>query len=198
MAKNTGAYLSYFYQMLLPPLVIASMTILGRSDLKWLKSILIATTIFISLYHITLPQQVKVYEKGALNSLEFAKSITLNTTGLKLVSSPVLSTALNNNTIINFDNGHSEYFYTINIPTGINIIIDILFPKRYEHYQNIKNYSSEISEKIKRREFSLIVTNAEFAIIPREFILDNYIKFDSVVLQSGSQKWETEFWKPKP
>ena len=192
LGRNTGAFLSYYYQLALPALII-----IGLVSLFQLRSILtcnffIISVVIFSIFHGELLGYRPIYSEQALLKWSLANQIIADTKGPKLISTPILAPIMGESLLL--DNGHSECYVGLDAPSKS---LDKIFPKRHSYFNSFKVHFDEIERQISQKEFNLITTTKDFhPMISSEILKANYIKLETIDLQTGGQTWVTEFWVP--
>lgn len=193
LGRNTGSFLSYYYQLALPALMIIGLVSLSR--LKSSPAVTFFTTgVFIfSIFHGELLSYRPIYSQQSLQQWAIADMIIADTSGPKLVSSPILAPIMRDALLL--DNGHTECYIGLDTTSPL---LDFLFPERHTYFGTFQQYFSDIGNQIAHKKFSLIAVTKDFhPMIPQSLLEANYTKFDTVALQTGGQTWATEFWIPK-
>jgi len=192
LGKNIGAFLSYYYQLALPSLIVVALISLSRIKSSSLRIFFKIAILVFSIFHGELMSFEPMYSKQALNNWVDADQLIKNTPGSKLISTPILVSKKED--VILLDNGHSECYVALNSPS----VLDPLFPARQSYFDLFKKYYDGINNKIAQKEFGLIAVSQNFHPMISQSDLDkNYFKLKTIDLQTGRQIWKTEFWVPK-
>ena len=193
LGRNTGSFLSYYYQLALPALIIIGLVSLSRLSSKAACAFFITGILVFSIFHGELLSYRSIYSEQSLQKWAFAKQIIADAQGPKLISSPILAPIMGDSILL--DNGHSECYVGLDAPSTS---LDILFPKRHEYFNAFKAYFDDIDNQIAHKQFKLIATTKDFhPMIPQATLEANYLKLETIALQTGGQTWITEFWVPK-
>jgi hypothetical protein len=193
LGKNEGAFLSYYYQLLLPSLIILGMISIADFKSLILKNFFVILIIFYSLFHGKLEEYQPIYSSKAINNWLLAEKLINSKDGPVLISSPVLAQIGKNSIIL--DNGHSEYFPGLNhAPPGL---INLFFPERSIYSEKFKNFYAEIDYQILNKKYNLIATTQNYhPTISQNTLSKYYRKIQEINLQTGRQNWNIEFWVP--
>ncbi len=193
LGRNTGSFLSYYYQLALPALIVIGLISLSRLRSKPASAFFISGILIFSIFHGELLSYRPVYSEQSLQRWAFANQIITNINGPKLISSPILAPIMDESILL--DNGHSECYVGLNTPSTS---LDILFPKRHTYFNAFKTYFDGIDSQIAHKHFKLIATTKDFHPMILQSTLDaNYLMLETINLQTGGQTWVTEFWVPK-
>ena len=193
LGRNTGSFLSYYYQLALPALIVIGLISLSRLRSKAASAFFITGILIFSIFHGELLSYRSIYSEQSLQRWSFANQIIPNIQGPKLISSPILAPIKNDSVLL--DNGHSECYVGLDTPSTT---LDILFPKRHAYFNAFKTYYDDIDSQIARKHFKLIATAKDFhPMIAQATLEANYFKLETIDLQTGGQTWVTEFWVPK-
>lgn len=193
LGRNTGAFLSYYYQLALPALIIIGLISLAKLRSKTASTFFITGIMIFSIFHGELLGLRPIYSEQALQRWSFAKKIIADIPGPKLISSPILAPIMGYSLLL--DNGHTECYVGLEAPSTL---LDTLFPKRHLYFNAFKTYFNTIDSQIARKNFKLIAVTKDFhPMIPQSTLEANYFKLEVINLQTGGQTWVTEFWLPK-
>lgn len=193
LGRNTGSFLSYYYQLALPALIIIGLTSLSRLRSTVTRVFFLTVILIFSIFHGELLSYRPIYSEQALQRWNFANQIIANTKGPKLISSPILAPIKGESVLL--DNGHTEYYVGLETPSAL---LDILLPKRHDYFSTFDQYFKGIQSKIAHKDYKLITTTKDFhPMIPQAILEANYSKLETINLQTGGQTWVTEFWVPK-
>jgi hypothetical protein len=193
LGRNTGSFLSYYYQLALPSLIIIGLISLSRLRSTVTRVFFITVFFIFSIFHGELLSYRPIYSEQALQKWKLANQIIVNTKGPKLISSPILAPIMGESILL--DNGHTEYYVGLETPSRL---LDILLPRRHDYFSAFDQYFKGIESKITRKEFKLITTTKDFHPMIAQSVLEaNYFKLETIDLQTGGQTWVTEFWVPK-
>jgi hypothetical protein len=201
LGTNTGAWLSYYYQMATPPLIVVGLVALSRLRSDVHRSLFAVLIVFFSLFHAGIghsPSPFPVYSGQEVANWRAAEQLLADhKAGAKIVS-PILMGRVDKDPATVFDNGNSEYWENL-APNGEKpSIIDGLFPNRLDYSRRFSAYYHHMNQRIERREFSLIaVTKDRHPLVPQNILEQNYEVVQEISLQTGRQHWRTEFWVPK-
>jgi hypothetical protein len=193
LGRNTGSFLSYYYQLALPALIVIGLISLSRLRSKAASAFFIIGILIFSIFHGELLSYRSIYSEQSLQRWSFANQIIANTQGPKLIASPILAPIMGDSVLL--DNGHSECYVGLDTPSTT---LDILFPKRHTYFNTFKTYFDNIDSQIARKYLQLIATTKDFhPMIAQTTLEANYFKLETIDLQTGGQTWVTEFWVPK-
>jgi hypothetical protein len=193
LGRNTGSFLSYYYQLALPALIIIGLTTLSRLRSSVTRVFFITVILIFSIFHGELLSYRSIYSEQALQRWNFASQIITNTKGPKLISSPILAPIMGESVLL--DNGHTEYYVGLETPSAL---LDILLPRRHDYFSTFDQYFKGIQSKIAHKDYKLIAITKDFhPMIPQTILEANYVKLETIDLQTGGQTWATEFWVPK-
>ena len=193
LGRNTGSFLSYYYQLALPALIVIGLVSLSRLRSNAAGAFFITGILVFSIFHGELLSYRSIYSEQALQKWLFAKQIIADIQGPKLISTPILAPIMGDSILL--DNGHTECYVGLDTPSAL---LDRLFPERHLYFNAFKTYFDDIHRLIAQRNFKLIATTKDFHPMISQSILEaNYFKLDVIDLQTGGQKWTTEFWVPK-
>ena len=193
LGRNTGSFLSYYYQLALPSLIIIGLISLSKLRSKAANAFFITCILIFSIFHGEPLSYRSIYSEQALQKWGFANQIIADIQGPKLISTPILAPILHESLLL--DNGHTECYVGLNTPSAL---LDFLFPKRHTYFNTFKTYFDDINSQITHKSFKLIATTKDFhPMIPQSTLEANYFKLKTIDLQTGGQTWVTEFWVPK-
>jgi hypothetical protein len=176
LAGHTGAYMTYYYQLLSPFILLSTIWILNKFefDRKYFGLLLVSNIlifIFIILPPIKLNSVIKS-DWGKINSIVEQNDIILN-------SPFIVSCLINHNKKI-FDSGHSIYFVFSRTPK----IFSSIKPLRNTDLQinnRIIKFKSELSDLITSKKADIIFyPNELYKYIPDSVVFQNYYIADSV------------------
>jgi hypothetical protein len=193
LGRNTGSFLSYYYQLALPALIVLGLISLSRLRSKATSAFFITGILIFSIFHGELLNYRSIYSQQALQKWIFAKEIITNIQRPKLISTPILAPIMGDSILL--DNGHTECYVGLDTPS---VLLDSLFPKRHIYFNTFKTYFDDINSQIVNKNYKLIVTTKDFhPMIPQSILEAHYFKLNVIDLQTGGQTWLTEFWVPK-
>lgn len=193
LGRNTGSFLSYYYQLALPALIVIGLTSLSKLRSKAASTFFITGILVFSIFHGELLSYRSIYSEQALQKWMSAKQIIADIQGPKLISTPLLAPIMGDSILL--DNGHTECYVGLDTPSAL---LDRLFPERHIYFNTFKTYFEDIHHQIANKNFKLIATTKDFhPMIPQSTLEANYFKLDVIDLQTGGQTWVTEFWVPK-
>ena len=193
LGRNTGSFLSYYYQLALPALIVIGLISLSRLKSKAASAFFITGILIFSIFHGEVLSYRSIYSAQALQRWMFAKQIIVNIQGPKLISTPILAPVMGDSILL--DNGHTECYVGLDRPS---VLLDSLFSKRHIYFNTFKTYFDDINKQIVNKNYKLIVITKDFhPMIPQSILEAHYFKLNSIDLQTGGQTWLTEFWVPK-
>lgn len=193
LGRNTGSFLSYYYQLALPALIVIGLISLSRLKSKAAGAFFITGILIFSTFHGELLSYRSIYSAQVLQKWMFAKQIIANIQGPKLIATPILAPVMGDSILL--DNGHTECYVGLDTPS---VLLDGLFPKRHIYFNTFKIYFDNMNSQITNKKFRLIATTKDFhPMIPQSILETHYLKLDVIDLQTGGQTWPTEFWVPK-
>ena len=198
LSKNTGAYLNYFYQFLIPPIAIIGLIALSKIQSKVMQSILLFFVIGLCIFHGELKHYNLIYNKEAVANWQAAQAILKENEGqTNLISSPILA-GLNSGSSLVLDQGHSEYYAGLQQSSDSTLHLINLFPHSQAYLENFIHFYKKIHRQIEQQDFRLIVVTKDYhPMIPQELLSNKYRKVQELNLRTGGQYWPTEFWIPK-
>lgn len=193
LGKNEGAFLSYYYQLLLPSLIILGMISIADFKSLILKNFFVILIIFYSLFHGNIEKFNFIYSNEAINNWQLAEKLIKSQEGSVLISTPILAQIGKNSVIL--DNGHSEYFPGLNKP--LPGYINQFFPEREIYSEKFKKFYTEIDSQILNKKYNLIATTQGYhPTISQNTLSKYYRRIQEINLQTGKQNWNIEFWVP--
>lgn len=193
LGRNTGSFLSYYYQLALPALIVIGLISLSRLRSKAASTFFMSGILVFSIFHGELLSFRTIYSEQALQKWVSAKQIVADIQGPKLISTPILAPVMGDSILL--DNGHTECYVGLDTPSAL---LDSLFPRRHGYFSAFKTYFDGIDSQIANKNFKLIATTKDFhPMIPQSILEANYFKLKTIDLQTGGQTWMTEFWVPK-
>lgn len=193
LGRNTGSFLSYYYQLALPALIVIGLISFSKLRSKTIGIFFTSGIMIFSIFHgETLPFS-PTYSEQALQRWASARQIIADIPGPKLISTPILAPIMGDSLLL--DNGHTECYVGLETPSTS---LDGLFPKRHSYFDAFKTYFNGIDNQITRKDFQLIVVTKDFhPMIPKSTLEAHYFKLEVINLQTGGQTWVTEFWSPQ-
>lgn len=204
LGKNQGAYLSYHLQLMVPSLIVLSMSILSGLDAKiiW-KEICIVCTFLFSIYGLMQLGQVAINTNSENQEWQNVYSYLddEHQNGELLILAPQLGYyALEHNLDLQ-NNGH-DYLSLMNrsdFKEGILInILDTmkLIPERNTLKKLAFNREQNMMKKINEHFYSAIITSVDtYPDLLEETMNDNNYIFDrSITLRTGNQMMDINIY----
>lgn len=198
LSTNTGAYLNYHYQLIIPSITIVGLVATARLKNKIIQKFYIVLIIFFCVFHGSFNNQTSTYSATDVKNWELiATSLSRYHDNKILIASPIIAPLANKNSLI-LDNGHSEYYIGLIPDKNKPSQLFPLFQEHQEYFKSFIDYYLKIHQKIKQQEFGLIVVTKEYhPLIPQQLLDEKYRKDDGATLKTGGQDWQIEFWTPK-
>lgn len=213
LGRNNGAWISYYLQLFMPPLIILSITSLDnylQTDILSLRSrhsrfMLIGYfcfyLLFLSVTIVKTNSRLVVNEMNAEEKDNWEKAYTLlnQYCDNEMYYLPVLA-------YHGFE--HEQYMYNTGQPFVItekyldkhrkNTTAQILFPHAEEIMEQHLNYRKEICEKVERGDYSLIMNMKDTDVVFTEKqLMNQYQKETTLSLCTGNWSWDIDFWTRK-
>jgi hypothetical protein len=198
LSRNTGAYLNYHYQLLIPALTIIGLTALARLKIKLIQNFYLILLIVLCIFHGQVNNHSSIYSVAEVKNWERVNAILGQyRDNQMLIASPIVAPLQNHNTLV-LDNGHSECYIGLMPDPSKPSLLFQLFPDHQIYFKSFVAYYSDIHQKIKQQGYNLIVVTKEYhPMVPQDLLNEKYNKLVEITLQTGGQKWHTEFWTPK-
>lgn len=202
LGRGDGAYLSYYLQLWIPYVIIASL-ILAEKDIHFSREILkiafIALLSFLLLYfgYKRLPLFMMTEEQE--ENWKQAKSYTDMCERGEVYYSPVLAYLAMDKGEQAYNNGH----------TGImgerassrweeDQLAHKVFPDAGKIINQNLEYQERIKEKIREHSYALVTTDDEQLFVDDVFLSENgYKQIDELPLAVGNADYNVRFWVPK-
>jgi hypothetical protein len=192
LGSHAGSYMTYAYQLVLPPLVL---WLLQMLNLKNRASVIALGLLFgnilmleIFLLNPTLLRQSdSVAWRNLYNYIENSK---------RVVNSPVVASALIEADILPVDSGQTEYYYSIQ-PYSDNTLLG---PGFETIRRNGITYRQTIENAIRNHKFDRIFTTEGYGnLIALDVISQYYVQVDTVTIDmpQTDQTWVIGIWEPQ-
>ncbi len=201
LGKNTGAWLSYYYQLAMPPLVILGLSSLARIE-KWPWR-----TIFLFLIAATslfaFPRKFDFHPPVTRKDLlrwERAYALLDRYRSSQMMLSPIFADYICRNGLEPVDNGNTQYIENLRIEkrAATMEVLGLLLPDSEGQYDRYAAWRAELAEKVRKQEYSLVAVASNYhPLLDRQDLERSYHRIDEADLRlAGDKSWRTEFWIP--
>lgn len=205
LGGNAGAWLSYYYQLALPPAIVLGLIQLGRLE-KVSNRLFVVFAILlvaVSLYSFR-PNFAVSSTLTSSESMEWSRTNLLfqKNSSKEMFLAPHLGAYLIKNGLDPVDDGHTEYLANLE-QTKSGLAYGVLknyMPDLDSRIADFLVLKKKISNKLRTHEYSLVaVVRGYHPLIEQTDLQLYYEKTDEAVLKlTGEQRWDTEFWVPRP
>jgi hypothetical protein len=196
LGGHPGAYLTYFFHMLTPPLVVVLTGAAGARPLPRQAMLLAFPLVFLLNTHL-FPWQWQRFAAGEAAFAEAAQLIAAARTPLATTEFAPLLVAAGHNAP---ENGHSEYFeYVLDQPSPF--FLAPIWPPRAVLAERLETLRGGIAQGLAERRFDLVLANPfPFGLLPRAVLEANYVQVGAIPLDMpwGDQRWTAGVWRPRP
>jgi hypothetical protein len=199
LGLNDGAVMTYFYQLLLPPLIILSASVTFRRERcrkASLYLICIISMLHLSgLYLFTLP--LNEMERAEWSEAEALVDKHLNSVALH---SPLFVRQALANKVECFDCGLFAVEWLRKAYDRLQVnrsFLACLFPSAPDLIERCDTYTKGCDLKMRKGEFTLIVTGIVSDGEMEQLTQHGYRKAKEMRLRSGAQIWPVKFWLPQ-
>lgn len=196
LGANKGAVLTYFYQLLLPPLILLASAAFSR-DFRFRPGLLYCVCFF-SVFHMggfyAFTPPLAAAERQAWREAEAL--IASAGRSAKLESALFVGPALKNE-VACFDCGLfaaewlSKSYESLQEKRSF---LRTLFPSAPDLIERCGSYTSACAETLHSGGFSLVVTDQYRATDDKTLLRLGYTKVKTLRLRSGRQVWPVDFW----
>ncbi len=201
---HTGTWMTYYYQLLLPPLTIFCLTHIDGINIKnytakknqrllRLSSLLLSYSLVFSLclhYKATRELVASEANNNWQSALDLIEEHSPENAYLPAYFTAV---AIENNYPVS-DNGQTEYSSTL---YSDKALYKYLIPASEQIPDSVIQWQDTIDQKIINKHYSIIcIAKNEHPLINSDLLTAYYQRIETLVLITGNQAWETEFWVP--
>ncbi|MBL8051077.1 MAG: hypothetical protein JNM46_07635 [Anaerolineales bacterium] len=191
LATHVGNYLTYAYEMVLPPFFFWLFT---KFEFKrWIGTITALLIIFNLTYWQNITLNPNMLEQR--NSTEWQKLYAFIKPSLKILSTPIVTSRLIELGITPVDSGQTDYYYFM------KPYPDYAWfgPPYAEFYAHGEAYAQSINEAIKNQEYDLIITAKDVDVFYDSRLITQYYSLEKqliLYMNQTEQKWVAQIWKP--
>ncbi len=196
LGGHPGAFLTYFFHLLSPPLIVLVTAAAGTRAAPRRAMLLAFPVAFVLNAHL-FPWQWGRFAAGEAAFGEAARLIGNATRPLGTTEfAPLL--ALAGHTA--YENGHSEYF-SYALAGRPPFFLAAVWPPRAVLEQRNDAWNAAILGGLEARRFDLVLANPFlFGLIPRAPLAASYARVGGIELDMpwGDQRWTAGVWRPSP
>jgi hypothetical protein len=199
LGKNTGAFLSYHYQLLLPSLSIIGMVALSKIKSDALKNLTISIVIIFCIYHVQFLYHKPAYTFDEIERWHLVRQdLAADVYPHILISSPILSGIRVDKDAIFLDDGQSEWYSSLRSNINSPKVFNLFRRQSTNYWQSFENFYRQVDNRIIEKKFDAIVVTKDYHPMISQIYLDKYyFKSKEINLKTGAQSWPIEFWLPK-
>ncbi len=190
LGGNTGAYMTYYYQLLSFPFIMIVFKFHGRFS-KSILIVLILLNFYTSGKKFLIPENtISGFNK------EWQKADELLKTSKNVFSTAEVSALIIEDGGIPYNTGYTEF----SISSTMSKKIRKLFPFTNKIKTQNSRYDMMVKEKIENKSFDLLLINSEFSNSKKEILKNHYFAEDSMELNyyHANQKVMIYAWRPLP
>jgi hypothetical protein len=201
LGTSNGAWLAYYYQLALPPMIIIGLSALSKLHYQIAKVVFAVIIVWFSLYHFhQLPDFSPLMTNSDLASWNKAYALLDDHRTDRMFLSPVFADYLLKNEIEIVDNGNIEYYVNLRVQNNSYILkmLSFMLPNVPEQFGRYRDWAESISKNVKEEKYSIIAVIKKYHPLIEEIDLAKYYsKIDEIPLRTGrGGVWMTEFWIP--
>ncbi len=195
LGMHAGAYMTYFYQLLIPVLTIYTLSHIDILKKGRTKNIFLLLTVVFSLYHIgffvNIPKSINEREISEWEN--FYKILDADKTKGLYIYSPLLAKYAWDHQLPVWNNGHTEYISTLKS----HGIIEHIFPEANKIVLKNEKQLNRLYQQITTLELPVIITDNLSFLKPSFLKQVGYYATDSVSLKAGTTPNYTVYrWIP--
>ena len=200
LGTDNGAWLSYFYQLALPSMIVVGLTALSKLHRPIVKGLTIVMIILMSCsIGPSLPISCPVMAQSDFSSWTQAYSFLQRYDGKSMFLSPIFADYIEKNGVEIIDNGNVEYYDTLALRNKglLPKVMGLLMPQSSEQFDRYHTWAESISRNVREQKYSLIaVTKDNHPLTRQKDLEEKYVKIKEMSLRTGNQVAATEFWIP--
>lgn len=201
IGQNDGAFLSYFYQLLLLPAVMLSAALFGSVQIQRGLTVLFLLSVCVfSMWHIkgaaSFTKPLTAQEKSDWQEAE----VLVDQAGADIyLKSPLFVKYALKNSVECFYGGlyaNKWLGSSYECLKENNAPLIYLFPAAPDVIRRCEAYLQHCDVSLKKREFDLVVTGAAAPAEKDNLAAAGYQRIREMRLRTGGQTWGVEFWMP--
>ena len=203
IGTNTGAWLSYYYQLALPSMSIIGLSMLARVQRGLYQAIFLLLIAAASLFNV--PKNFQFFpapRKENKATWERAYALLDRHKSPQMLLSPVFADYTCRNSLEPVDNGNTEYYENLRISknTLTMRILGVLLPDIAAQFGRYAAWRAMLSRNVQEQEYTIIaVTKNYHPLVDQDDLEKFYRRIDEANLQlAGEKSWPIEFWIPNP
>lgn len=196
LGGHPGAYLTYFFHMLTPPLVVVLTGAAGARLLPRRAMLLAFPLVFLLNTHL-FPWQWSRFAAGEAAFAQAAQMIGGARNPLATTEFAPLLVAAGHPAP---ENGHSEYFEYV-LDQAPPFFLAPIWPPRAVLAERLEALRGGIAQGLAERRYDLVLANPfPFGLLPRAVLEANYVQEGAIALDMpwGDQRWTAGIWRPRP
>ena len=207
LGTNTGAWLSYFYQLALPSLIIISLSMLAKLErLRWRAAFLLllaVNTLFFAADKIRMRSLDFFPAAPGLDEASWARAHALldQNRSSQMMLAPIFADYICRNGIEPVDNGNTEYYGNLRITeqTVTMKVLSLLLPDSDDQFDRYAAWRTRISENVRAKRYSIIaVLKQHHPLADGNELAEHYLQIEELQLpRTVEQAWAVAFWVPK-
>ena len=203
LGTNTGAWLSYYYQLALPSMTIIALSMLARVQ-RWLyRAVFLLLIAAASLFNV--PKNFDFFPapgKDNQRVWERAYALLDHHKSSQMLLSPVFADYTCRNSLEPVDNGNTEYYENLRISkkTLTMRVLGVLLPDSDDQFGRYAAWRTILSRNVQEQEYSIIaVTKGYHPLVDQDGLEQYYHRIAETTLRlAGEKSWPIEFWIPNP
>ncbi len=199
MGRNRGAWLSYYYQLALPSMIVLGLSAVPNCGRRMAQMAWVLVIIGVSLFHghaVPFRPLLTTEERA---SWAQAQAILDGHGSGKMLLSPVFADYIGKNNIDIVDNGHTGYYQFLGLTKEplSSRLLKWFSPEDRGFLGRFRGWEAGLSRAVQERKFSIIaVARKEHPLVSQQDLETYYLKINEVNLRIGQQLWPMEFWVP--
>ncbi len=206
LGTNRGAWLSYYYQLAWPSLIVVGLSMLAKIERRlWQPLFLVCIAVFSLFYAVDEIRKgrldfLSTVSKGDGFSWERAKVILDQYKSPQMLLSPIFADYISKNGLEPVDNGNTEYYGNLGA-TGRTLkmkLLTSLLPGIASQFGRFEAWRKRLSENIRKQGYSMIaVLTQHHPLIDQDDLEKHYHRIDKLHLRLAAEHdWEVGFWVP--
>jgi hypothetical protein len=198
MGTNDGAWLSYYYQLALPSMIIIGLSALTKLRFKIVAAVAVILIVYVSLFHSGIDFNVlPMMSKRDYASWNRAYAVLEKHKASSVFLSPAFADYIERNKLEIFDNGNIEYYVNLQSDNILTKVIGLLLPNAKEQFERYRSWAEGVSKNVREEKYSIIAVVKNYhPLIRQEDLEENYLKIDEINLKTGGEVFTEEFWTP--
>ena len=204
MGKNTGAWLSYYYQLALPSMTIIALSMLARLEHGSYRVIFLFLITVVSLFNIPLElrKQKLAFFPAVPRSYEMswqrAYTVLDQNKSPRMLLAPIFADYICRNRLEPVDNGNTEYNIRIESGSFTMKVLRLLLPDVNAHFTRYAAWRRTVSENVREKRYSIIAVAKNYHPLVDQDDLEKYYHqiYETDLHSAGEQNWTFAFWIP--